>query len=146
MMSRLYVQISKWWKLSALLYLLSGCAALPLFPALSGLIPSAPASAHISTSTTVSLSKQNYKIIKVNASGSSSGFSFLGLIPFKSPTYHEAISRLYESAGFSKGKAQALVNVELEHSSSYFILFSLPKDTVRADVIEFIDNPAPVKQ
>jgi len=63
-----------------------------------------------------------------------------GLITLKSPGYDEAISRLYQFAGVSEGKAQAVVNVVHEHSSTYFILFALPKITVRADVIEFTDG------
>jgi hypothetical protein len=96
------------------------------------------------TGTAVNLSKQNYKIIKANVVGSSMGFSFLGLINLKSPTYNEAITKLYQIAGVSEGKSQALVNVVHEHSATYFILFALPKITVRADVIEFTDGGLPV--
>jgi hypothetical protein len=38
-----------------------------------------------------------------------------------------------------------LVNVVHERSSTYFILFALPKITVRADVIEFTDRETRVK-
>jgi len=31
-----------------------------------------------------------------------------------------------------------------EQTSTYFILFSLPKITVRADIIEFIDDVTPI--
>ncbi len=55
------------------------------------------------------------------------------------------MSRLYRAAGISEGRALAIVNVMSEHSSTYFILFALPKITVRADVIEFIDGQAPAK-
>ena len=132
-------------KMLPILCLLTGCAAaLPALPALSGLIP-APDGTHVLTTTIVNLSRQNYKIVKANAIGSSVGFSFLGLFTLKSPGYEEAITRLYRSAGFSEGKAQAIVNVVHEHSSTYFILFALPKITVRADVIEFTDDAGPVK-
>ncbi|MGR8981081.1 MAG: DUF6567 family protein [Gammaproteobacteria bacterium] len=123
---------------------LTGCAALPFAPGLSGLLP-APGGTQILTMTEVRLSKQNYKIVKANAMGSSEGFSLLGLIPLKSPGYDEAITRLYQSAPVSEGKAQALANVVYELSSSYFILFSLTKVTVRADVIEFTDGAVSVK-
>ena len=73
------------------------------------------------------------------------GFSFLGLFTLKSPGYDEAITKLYQYAGVSEGKSQALVNVVHEHSSTYFILFALPKITMRADVIEFTDGAVPVK-
>ncbi|MDD2658685.1 MAG: hypothetical protein PHY54_03265 [Methylococcales bacterium] len=126
-----------------ILWLLTGCAAaLPALPALSGLIP-ASGGTQILTTTTVSLSKKNFKIVKANAVGRSVGFSLLGLFSLKSPCYEEAISRLYWSANVSEGKSQALVNVMHEQTSTYFILFSLPKITVRADIIEFIDDATP---
>ncbi len=131
-------------KLLPILLLLSGCAAAPAIPALSGLI-SAPAGSQVLTATSVNLAKQNYKIVKANAIGSSEGFSLLGLFTFKSPGYSEAMTQLYRSAGISEGKAHALVNVVHEHSSTYFILFALPKITVRADVVEFTDGAAPTK-
>jgi hypothetical protein len=97
------------------------------------------------TTTAVNLSRQNFKIVKSNAIGSSVGFSFLGLVTLKAPGYAEAITQLYQQTGVSEGKAQALVNVVHENSSTYFILFALPKITVRADIIEFTDGAVPVK-
>lgn len=135
----------KWLKIIPILWWLTGCAAaVPALPLLSGLIP-APGGTQILTTTEVNLSGQNFKIVKTNAIGSSVGFSFLGLIPLKSPGYDEAITKLYQNASVSEGKAQALVNVVHENSSTYFILFALPKITVRADVIEFTDGAVPVK-
>ena len=137
--------MTKWLKMLPILWFLTGCAAaVPALPLLSGLIP-APGGTQVLTTTIVNLSRQNFKIVKANAIGSSVGFSFLGLINLKSPRYDEAITKLYQSAGVSEGKAQALVNVVHENSSTYFILFGLPKITVRADVIEFTDGAVPVK-
>lgn len=137
--------MTKWLKMLSILCSLTGCAAaVPALPLLSGLTQ-APAGTQILTNTEVKLSGQNYKIVKANAIGSSMGFSFLGLITMKSPLYDEAITKLYQNAGISEGKAQALVNVVHEHSSTYFILFALPKITVRADVIEFTDGAEPLK-
>jgi hypothetical protein len=131
-------------KMLPVLWSLTGCAgALPAIPVLSGLA-SPPVGNPILTTTAVNLYKQNYKIVKANAIGSSVGFSLLGLFTFVSPGYEEAITRLYHSAGITEGKAQAIVNVVHENTSTYFILFALPKITVRADVIEFIDT-LPVK-
>ncbi|MEF3074232.1 DUF6567 family protein [Methylobacter sp. Wu1] len=130
-------------KILPILWLLTGCAALPSMPALSGLIP-APAGTQVLTATSVDLSRKNFKIIRANASGRSVGFSFLGLINLKSPSYDKAITQLYKSAGIAEGKPQALVNVMHEQTSTYFILFALPEISVRADVVEFIDNAAPV--
>jgi hypothetical protein len=127
-----------------ILWLLTGCAAaLPALPALSGLIPAASGT-HILTTTTVNLSRKNFKIVNANVFGSSVGFSFLGLFSLKSPSYEEALTQLYRSTDVSVGKPQALVNVMHEQTSTYFILFALPKITVRADVIEFIDDVAPI--
>jgi hypothetical protein len=132
-------------KILPILWLLTGCAAvIPALPALSGMIP-APAGTHILTATTVNLSRQNFKIVKANAIGSSVGFNFLGLITLKAPGYAEAITQLYQQTGVFEGKAQALVNVVHESSSTYFILFALPKITVRADIIEFTDEVVPIK-
>ncbi len=130
------------WKLLQILplsLLLGGCAAaIPALPALSGLVPP-PAGTQVLTTTTVKLSRKNYQIIKANAVGTSTGFNFLGLFTLKAPQYDEAISRLYKAARVSQGKAQTIVNVVHQNSSTYFILFALPKITVRADVIEFTD-------
>jgi hypothetical protein len=131
--------MTKWLRMTPVLWLLSGCAAIPALPALSGLVPPL-GSTPLLTTTTVNLSRQNYKIVKANAIGSSAGFSFLGLFTFISPRYDEAMTRLYRNAAVTEGKPQAIVNVVYENSSSYFILFALPKITVRADVIEFTDN------
>jgi len=106
--------------------LVSSCASTGIFP-------------H-STSTSVDLAKSNYRIIKSNAIGESSGFSLLGFIPLVPPTYTDAMSDLYGKAGISEGKAQALVNVTQERSMLYLILFSIPKLTVRADIIEFLEE------
>lgn len=92
------------------------------------------------TGTTVDLSRNNYQVVRTNAIGSSSGFSFLGIIPIVSPTYTGAITDLYDDAGMKEGSAQALVNVTREESTVYLILFSLPSITVRADIIEFTDD------
>jgi len=90
--------------------------------------------------TQVDLSRKNYAIVKANAIGESSGFSLLGIIPFAAPKYTDAMSDLYSKAVMSEGKAHALVNVVQERSSIYLILFSIPKLTVRADIIEFLDE------
>jgi len=136
--------MTKWLLILPIVLLLTGCpAAITALPALSGLIPG-PAGSQVLTTTTVNLAKQNYKIVKANAVGDSVGFSFLGLITLKSPSYEEAFTQLYQHVGVSEQKAQALVNIVHEHSATYFILFGLPKITVRADVIEFTDAAAPV--
>jgi hypothetical protein len=95
------------------------------------------------TGAAASLTKKNYKVVKVGAKGESSGFRLLGFIPFSSPTMSEAKEGLYSSVGTTlEGKAIALVNQTEDRSSMYFILFSIPKITITADVIEYLDEPA----
>jgi hypothetical protein len=106
--------------------------------------PPASSGSQILATTTVNLSRKNFKIVKANALGHSVGFSFLGIFSLKSPGYEEAFTYLYQSANVSNGKSQALINVMHEQTSTYFILFALHKITVRADVIEFIDDMAPI--
>jgi len=94
------------------------------------------------TAASVSLEKKNYRIIKVAAKGESSGFKLLGFIPFASPTYSEAKESLYESINQPlEGRAIALVNQTEDRSYMYFILFSIPKITLTADIIEYLDEP-----
>ncbi len=95
------------------------------------------------TGTSVSLAEKNYKIIKAGAVGHSSGFRLLGVIPFASPNYANAKVSLYKSVGQSlDGRAIALANQTEDRSVLYLILFSIPKLTITADVLEFVDKPA----
>ena len=102
-----------------------GCTSTGTYPATSG--------------TQVDLSRKNFRLVKANAIGTSSGFELFGFIPFAAPRYTEALSNLYRQAGVTEGAAQTLTNVTQEKSSLYLILFSIPKLTVRADVIEFTE-------
>ena len=96
------------------------------------------------TDTTVGLNRNNYKILKAGAMGQSSGFWLLGFIPLASPDYASAKSDLYRSSGVSlTGKAAALANQTEDKSTLYLILFSIPRVTITADIIEFSDTPAP---
>ncbi len=91
-----------------------------------------------STGTNVSLAGNNYKVLKAGAKGTSSGFYLLGIIPIVSPDYAEAKADLYESVGVSlEGRAIALANQTQDRSFLYLILFSIPKITVTADIVEF---------
>lgn len=91
-----------------------------------------------STGVGVSLGNKNYKLIKATAQGESTGFRLLGIIPFVAPTYADAKKKLYASVGTPlEGKAIALVNQTEDISSLYLVLFSIPKITLNADVIEY---------
>ena len=113
--------------LGALTGLLSGCASQGEFK-------------H-SSDTQVSLTGNNYKVIKPGAKGESAGFRLLGIIPFASPNYADAKADLYKSVGEPLiGRPVALANETEDRSSLYLILFSIPKVTITADVVEFTDK------
>jgi len=88
--------------------------------------------------TDVSLSGNNYQVVKAGAEGSSSGFDLFGFIPIVSPSYADAKANLYHSLGQSLvGRPIALANQTQDRSSLYLILFSIPKLTLSADVVQF---------
>ena len=94
------------------------------------------------TDTSVSLAGKNYKLIKAGVMGHSSGFWLLGFIPIVSPNYANAKASLYKSVREPlTGRAVALANQTEDRSSLYLILFSIPRVTITADMIEFTDAP-----
>lgn len=92
-----------------------------------------------STQTQVNLNHANYKVIKAGAEGRSYGFRFLlGIIPITSPSTAAARADLYKNVGESvNGRSVALVNVMSDRSTTWLILFSIPKIVVTGDVVEF---------
>ena len=93
------------------------------------------------TDTQVSLAGKNYKLIKAGVMGHSSGFRLLGIVPITSPNYANAKASLYKSVSEPlTGRAVALANQTEDKSTLYLILFSIPRVTITADVIEFTDN------
>lgn len=116
----------RWCSIISLLLLIligSGCAQ--------------PAGLPYASGTQVQLSEGNFRVVRSNAVGQSSGFRLLGFIPITSATYEAALSDLYARAGSPEGLPQVLVNVTQEKTYPYFVLFSLPTLTIRADIIEF---------
>jgi hypothetical protein len=108
----------------ALAWLVTGCASQGEFRQSSG--------------TQVSLAGDNYKVVKAGAKGQSSGFYFLGFIPIVSPNMADAKQSLYESVGEPlTGRSVALSNETEDRSALYLILFSIPRYTITADVVEF---------
>ena len=92
------------------------------------------------TETSVSLTGKNYKLIKGGARGTDYGFWLL-FIPIVSPNYADAKVSLYKSVEEPlTGKAIALCNQTEDKSLFTLILFSIPRITVTADVIEFTDS------
>ncbi len=104
----------------------------------------------------IKLSEGNYQVVATQISGSSTGLhlaSFvptsvraalqggpLGGFPVKAASESAAIDELYQNAGIQRGRATAFVNMRTEVSGLNCILFSLPKITVKADLIEFDRN------
>jgi hypothetical protein len=120
-------------------FLVTGCAPIPPLPFTLPL-PSGSGQASVLTLTEVNLAQRNYRVVRTNVAGTSRGFALLGLISVKPPNAIEAFARLYEAGGISEGHALALINVLQQSSAPYFILFSLPEITFRADVVEFVDT------
>jgi hypothetical protein len=91
-----------------------------------------------STGTAVSLQGNNYKVVKAGAKGESNGFYLLGIIPIVSPNYADAKADLYYTSGeLMEGRSIALANQTEDRSTLYLILFSVPRITITADIIEF---------
>jgi len=99
-------------------------------------------SADVLNSTHVTLMENNFRIVQTNVIGKSRGFKLLGLITIKSASHTRAMSQLYGKAQVEPGRPQALANVVRESGSTFLILFSLPKVTIRADLIEFTERNA----
>lgn len=116
--------------LSILLFVVAGCA-------------SSNVKVGQSTTTAVDLKVKNYQMIQAGATGTSYGFRLLMILPLTSPSYATARRDLYASVKEPlTGKAVALANQMEDRSSLYLILFSIPKVTITADVIEFTDSSA----
>jgi hypothetical protein len=117
--------------------ILTGCAAVAPFA--SALPGAAPANElDIRTSTQVRLEAGNFVTVRTNLVGSSKGFKLLGFITLYPATLDKAMNRLYAKAEAQEGHAQTLVHLIVEHSGIYVILFSIPKVTTRADLVEFV--------
>ena len=99
-----------------------------------------------STETQIDLNHANYKMIKAGAEGRSYGFRlFLGIIPITAPNTAAARADLYSSVGESvNGKSVALINVTEDRSTTWLLLFSVPKLVITGDVVEF-ENDAQVQ-
>ncbi len=92
-----------------------------------------------STQTQVNLTQANYQVIKAGAVGRSYGFRFLlGIIPITAPSTAAAREDLYRNVGQPvNGKSVALINVVEDRSTTWLLLFSIPKIVVAGDVVEF---------
>jgi len=122
--------------------LAGGCAAASALSASSVLGSPNAAALEIHNNTDVRLQEKNFIVIRTNVMGQSSGFSLLGILTIVPAKFTKAMSRLYVQAEMQPGRPQTLVNLVMEKDATYFILFSLPRTAIRADVIEFIPAAA----
>lgn len=121
--------------------LAGGCAAAGP-TASSVLMPhSQPAQAH--TQTSVNLAQGNFVVLKTNVVGQSKGFSLLGFITIYPARLTTAMDRLYAKAGIQPGGSQSLAHLVTESTASFWLLFSIPEITARADVVQFNPMPKP---
>ena len=119
----------------------SGCAALvPLSSILTTPSSSTPP-LQVHEESHVELGKDNFIVVRTNVVGRSRGFSLLGIINIYPATLTKAMNRMYDSAGIRTGSSQAVANLVIEHSSSYWILFGVPEIDARADIVEFKPEP-----
>ena len=97
----------------------------------------------ITEQTGVKLARDNFVLVKTNVLGWSKGFSLLGLITICPATMTEAMSRMYAAAQMCPGKPQTVAHLTVERSSSYWVLFGIPKVEVRADIVQFVPKAKP---
>lgn len=110
--------------IALLLILAPSCSVFSRFP-----------SEHI---TNVNLASDNFRVVKQDAQGTDGGFALLGIIPIITPSSVDAMSDLMRSYS-GVGKPTALANVGEAVEADYFILFSLTRVRVRADIVEFVE-------
>ena len=120
---------------------LTGCAAVaPFTSAITGDM-SPPTGMEINTQNAETFQEAKFKTNRTNPKGSSRGFKLLGFITLYPATVNQALDRLYMDAQAQQGRPQTLAHLIVEHSGIYVILFSIPKVTARADLIEFVPLP-----
>jgi hypothetical protein len=120
-------------------WLLGGCAALSPMDAALDLPHNRTPPLQVHEETRVSLERDNFVLVKTNVWGQSRGFSLLGLITISPATLTQAMRRLYDAAQMRPGQPQTLAHLVVEQTSSFYLLFGIPKVEVRADIVEF--NP-----
>ncbi len=117
--------------------LLTGCAAVAPLSSIISTTQTGPPPLQVHEETTVRLSQDNFSLVKTNVLGRSKGFSLLGIITIVPPTLTKAMNRLYASAQMEPGHPQTVAHLVIEQTTSFYILFGIPKIEVRADIVEF---------
>ena len=120
--------------LLGLVLLTGGCASMDTMPS----------TLEIHNQTEVKLTEGNFVTVKTNVVGQAQGFSLLGFISLVPARFQTAMDRLYTKAEVKTGKPQVLGNVVMEKTSANWILFSIPRVSVRADVVEFVPGGAAI--
>jgi hypothetical protein len=118
---------------------MTGCAAIAALPIDLPSGPSGSGPTSVLTLTEVHLRQRNYRVVQTNLRGASRGFALLGLITLKPPDATEAFAKLLAGVENLEGQAVAVINVMQDSSAPFFLLFSLPTITFRADVVEFVE-------
>jgi hypothetical protein len=117
----------------------AGAAATELPSAFSSMNPSA-SSLEIHNQTELRLTEGNFSVVKTNVVGQARGFALLGFITLVPARFETAMGRFYSKAEMQTGRAQTPGNLIVEKTSAYWILFSIPRVSVRADILEFTQN------
>jgi hypothetical protein len=123
--------------------LLNGCAALVPLSSLLTTPSTATPPVQVHEQTAVKLAENNFVLVKTNVVGSSRGFSLLGVLTIQPATLNTAMNRLYAAAQFQPGRPQTIAHLVMEQTSSYWILFGIPRIDVRADIVEFVPTRPP---
>ena len=121
--------------------LVGGCAELAPVGSLISTPRSGSPPLQVHDQTIVKLEEGNFALVRTNVMGRSKGFSLLGFITIYPATLGKAVNRLYGAAQLRPGEPQFVANLIIEHSSSFWILFGIPRTEVHADIVEF--RPAP---
>ena len=124
--------------------LASGCASVATLPSTLGSLNPNTSALEIHNQTDVKLTEGNFVVMKTNVVGQARGFSLLGIITMVPARFQTAMDRLYVQAEMQSGKPQTLGNIIMEKTSAYWILFSIPRVSVRADVVEFTPGHAAI--
>lgn len=117
----------------------AGAAATQLPSTFSSLNPSA-SSLEIHNQTELKLTEGNFSVVKTNVVGKARGFALLGFITMVPARFETAMDRFYSKAEMQTGRPQTFENLIVEKTSAYWILFSIPRVSVRADLLEFTPN------
>ena len=127
---------------TCLALLCAGCAgaAATQLPSTFGSLNPSASSLEIHNQTELKLTEGNFSVMKTNVVGQARGFSLLGFITVVPARFQMAMDRLYSNAQMQNGRPQTLGNIIVEKTSAYWILFSIPRVSVRADLLEFTPN------